>query len=55
MSPWLFIAYMDAVMKDVKMEMRRMGVRFKRMEESGDCVASCMQMSWFCVVRWRKT
>ena len=28
MSHWLFNVYMDAVMKEVKMEMRRMGVRF---------------------------
>ena len=24
-------------------------------EESGDCLASCMQMTWFCVVSRRKT
>ena len=28
MSPWLFDVYMDAVMKEVKMGMRRIGVRF---------------------------
>ena len=29
MSPWLFNAYMDAVMKAVKMGMGRRGVRFQ--------------------------
>ena len=28
MSPWLFNLYMDALMKEVKMKMWRMGVRF---------------------------
>ena len=28
MSPWVFNVYMDAVMKEVKMAMGRMGVRF---------------------------
>ena len=42
MSPWLFSVYMDAVMKEVKMEMGRKG-------ESGDYLASCMQMKWFCL------
>ena len=37
MSPWLFSVYMDAVMKEVKMERR---------EESGDCLTSCMQMTY---------
>ena len=37
-SPWIFNVYMDAVfMKEVKMG---------RGEESGDCLASCMQMTW---------
>ena len=40
MSPWLFTVYMAAVMEEVKMEMGRR-------EESGDCLASCMQMTWF--------
>ena len=21
----------------------------------GDCLVSCMQMTWFCVVSWKKT
>ena len=29
MSPWLFNIYMDGVMKEVKMEMGRRGVRFQ--------------------------
>ena len=28
MSPWLFIVYIDGVMKEVKMGMRRKGVSF---------------------------
>ena len=48
MSPWLFNVYMDAVMKEVKMGMGRR-------EESEDCLASCMQMTWFCVVSRRGT
>ena len=35
--------YMDGVMKEVKMEMGRRGVRFLRMVEGRDCLASCMQ------------
>ena len=47
MSPWLFNVYMHTVMKEVEMEMGRMG-------ESGVCVAFCMQMTWF-YVSWRRT
>ena len=47
MSPWLFNIYMDAVMKEVKMGMGRR-------KESGDCLASCIQMTWFCVVSRRR-
>ena len=39
-SPWLFNVYMDGVIKDVKMGMGRR-------EESGDCMVSCMHMTWF--------
>ena len=35
MSSWHFSVYIDAVMKEVRMGMRRR-------EESGDCLASCM-------------
>ena len=48
MFPWLFNVYIDAVMKEVKMGIGRR-------EESRDCLASCMQMTWFCVVSRRKT
>ena len=48
MSPWLFNVYMDALMKEVKM-----GIGRRR--ESGDCLALCMQMTWFCVMSQRKT
>ena len=46
MSLSLFNAYMDAGIKEVKIGMWRRG-------ESGYCVASCMQMTWFCVVSRR--
>ena len=39
---------MDALMKEVKIGMGRR-------EQSGDCLAYYMQMTWFCVVSWRKT
>ena len=41
-SPWLFNVYLDAVMKQMKMGMGRRG-------ESGYCLASRMQITWFCV------
>ena len=47
MSLWLFSVYMDAV-KVVNMGMGRRG-------ESGDYLASCMQMTWFCVMSRRRT
>ena len=49
MSSWLFNVYMDSVMNEVKI----MGMG--RREESGDCLVSCMQMTWFYVVSWRRT
>ena len=48
MSPQLFNVYMAAVMEVVKMGMGRR-------EQSGDCLVSCMQMTWFCVGNRRKT
>ena len=48
MSPRLFNVYMDAEMKEVIMGMGRRG-------ENGDYLASCVQMTWFCVVSWRRT
>ena len=44
MSPWLFNVYMNTVMKGVE-----------NWDRSGDFLASCMQMTWLCVVSWRKT
>ena len=46
MYPLLFNVYMDAVMKEVKMGMGSRG-------KSRDCLASCVQMTWFCVVSRR--
>ena len=54
MSPWLFNVYMDAVMKELKMGMRRKRVRFLDEKGNGDCLNSCIQMSWLCVVSRRK-
>ena len=48
LSAWLFNVYMDAVMKKVKMGMRRR-------EESEDCLASCIQITWFFMVSRRRT
>ena len=46
-SPWLFNVYMDGVMKEMKMGMGRRGMSFLENErESGDCLASCIQMTW---------
>ena len=44
---WLFNVYRDGVMKEVKMGMGRMG-------ESAYCLTSCMQMTWFYVVSWKR-
>ena len=50
---WRFSVYMDAGMKRVKGEMGRVGIRYMEREESGDCLVSCIQMTWFCVLSWR--
>ena len=50
MSRCLFNVYTDAVMKEVKMGMGRMGVRFLEEGEIEDNLFSCMQMTWFCMV-----
>ena len=55
MSNWLFNVYMDTAIKEVKMGMGRRLVGFRRREESLDWLASCIQMTWFCVVLRRKT
>ena len=55
-SPWLFNVYMDGVMKEVKMGMGRRRVSFlENGIESGDCLASYMQMTWLNVVNWGRT
>ena len=54
MSLCLFNMYMDGVMKEVKIGMGKRGDSW-RMEESGDCLASCMKITLFCVVSWRRT
>ena len=48
MSHWLFNVYMDTVMKEVKIGMGRR-------KESGDYLASWMQMTWFCMVTRMRT
>ena len=48
MSPGLFNVYMDAVMKELE-------IRMGRRVESGDCVASCIQITWFYMASQRKT
>ena len=57
MSPWLVNVYLDAVMQEVKLGMRRRGSeisgRGKRMESAWPLVS--MQITWFCVVSQRKT
>ena len=56
MPPWLFNVYMDAVIKKVRMGMGRKGVRFLEKErDSGDYLASSVQVTWFCVMRRRRT
>ena len=55
MSPRFFNVYRDGVMKEVKMGMGREERDFWRRIESEDYLASCMQMTWFCVVNWNKT
>ena len=46
---------MNGVMKEVKMGMGKRGVRFLEDEREWRCLASCMQMTWFCVVSRRRT
>ena len=55
MSLWLFNVYMDAVMKEVNKGMGRREVRFMEDGRSGDCLASCIQMTWFCMVSRKRT
>ena len=43
MSPWVFNEYMGALNKEVKMGMGRR-------RENEDCLVSCMEMTWLCVL-----
>ena len=45
MFPCLFSVYMDGVMKEVKMGMRK----------CEDFQVPCKQITWFYVVSWKKT
>ena len=52
MSPWLLNVYMDTVMKEVKLGIRRKEVRLlederERERERGDYLSFCMQITWF--------
>ena len=49
-SPCLFHVDMDGVMREVKKGIEKMGVRFLEEVRSGDCLASCMQVTWFCAM-----
>ena len=42
MSSWLFNVYMEAVMRELKMGMGRMGVIFREEGRGCDCMASCI-------------
>ena len=53
MSPWLFNVYMDEMMKELKMGMKRRGVRFQEEGRKWIFLTSCMQMIWFCMVSRR--
>ena len=48
MSAWILNVNMDAGMKEAKMAMGNS-------EESGDCLASSMQITWFYAASQRKT
>ena len=45
MFPLLFSVYVDLVMKDVKMRMGRMGVKFLEERGEGNSFSSCMQIT----------
>ena len=52
MFSWLFNVYIDAVMKEVKMGMGRMGDLCRK--KNGDRIASCMEMTLFCAVNQKR-
>ena len=64
-SPWLFNVYTDAVTTELKIEgkeWRLPGLLYAHdfvlcgeLGESGDYLASCMQMIWFCMMSQRRT
>ena len=51
MSPWAFNVYMDAVMKKMKLEMERMGVRFLGERKEWRLPGLLYAMTWFCVAQ----
>ena len=53
MSPWLFNEYIDAVMKVMKMGIRRRGVRFQEEGREWRLSGFLYADDWFCVVSWR--
>ena len=53
MSPWLFNVYMDT--SDRGENGHREEGREISEWKSRDCLASCMQITWFCMVSRRKT
>ena len=53
MYPWVFNAYINAVLKEVKKGMERRELDSWVKGESGDYLASCMEITWFCVVSRR--
>ena len=55
MFPWHFNVYMDAVMEEAKMGLGKRGVRIQEEGIERSRLASCMQMTWLCVVGRRKT
>ena len=52
MSSWLFSMYIDAVMKQVKVGMGKMGVSFLEEERELRLPGLCMWITCLCVVSW---
>ena len=55
MSPWLFNVHKDAVMKEVKVGMRRGGVRLQEEGREWRLPGLLYADDLFCVASWRKT
>ena len=51
-SPWVFNIYRFSNGRSENEDER---VTSGGEGESEDCLSSCMQMTWFCVVNWKKT